>query len=858
MARNNLISLLSVKQQLRACGYSGSLVQENYIYKDSIGAHEVPLACFSSSVYDSRTSCISVLRHDNIQDVTEKFVNNYREIGTPVAFVCGQKAVQWWRIGAKESAHIETIPNENIQTFFNKHQKELTPKRIWRAKNLGRLDRNQQLHFVDIGLMPLLEHEMGERLGELMNRVLDLLRDGFTKKQLNKNESQRWIFKAGFWFLCAKILQDKDVNGFKRLDLNNIDNVFKKVNKHYGAGEQVAIGTDKQQEAAIRAADEIFRFSSLKNLTTEAFGYMYENVLVSDELRDALGIHATPSYLVDYIVWQLWPWIQQIPEDKRIVLEPACGHSPFLTGTMRVLREIFEGDEKDFHTYAKKKLIGLEVDSFAREIARLSLTLADVPNSNGWNIIEADVFHGDLLSQRAKSTMILLSNPPFENFTKEEKKRYGNVETGNKAAEILSRTLYYMPENSVFGIVLPQGFLHRNNLIELRKYILDNFELQKILTLPDNVFAKAGHPSAILLGRKSKSKEKVSYVRVPKSKLLQFKNNYKAKEEILGKSVFYREKNYSFRIVELRNIWGYCKEQGYPALKTYAEIGRGIEYKDVKKSIQKTRFAGAVKGYAKFEKTITKAGKRKKVDIELTDLPDEFWMCTKAEEINNWRYGYQPGIPQILMNYARSGSHCWRIKGLIDTVGHPIYRNFLTLRLNLESYISLNLVWAIINSPFANAYMFCNCMERHNLEGILRDMPTPFHIKHELSKLEGMVKQYFDLTNRSDLEAGFNVRYAAKELLLSIDAEVMRLYDLPPRYEKRILDLFQGVQRKGVDFEFTGYYPEGFESAIPLHVFLSEEYQNSTFENVNKWVEKNRSDEVIKAFEEAVDAFQDK
>jgi hypothetical protein len=75
--------------------------------------------------------------------------------------------------------------------------------------------------------------------------------------------------------------------------------------------------------------------------------------------------------------------------------------------------------------------------------------------------------------------------------------------------------------------------------------------------------------------------------------------------------------------------------------------------------------------------------------------------------------------------------------------------------------------------------------------------------------------------------------------------------------EKRVLDLFQGVQRKGVDFEFKGYYPEGFESAVPLHELLSEEYQRSTVSFVKKWVEENRSPEVIKAFEVAVDAFQD-
>jgi hypothetical protein len=110
---------------------------------------------------------------------------------------------------------------------------------------------------------------------------------------------------------------------------------------------------------------------------------------------------------------------------------------------------------------------------------------------------------------------------------------------------------------------------------------------------------------------------------------------------------------------------------------------------------------------------------------------------------------------------------------------------------------------------------------------------------------------------KKDSEFGIDVQDKAKQLFLSIDAEVMRLYDLPPKMEKRILDLFQGVQRKGVDFEFKGYYPEGFESAIPLHEYLSEEYQRSTVSFVEKWVEDNRTPEMIKALEKAVEAFKE-
>ena len=57
--------------------------------------------------------------------------------------------------------------------------------------------------------------------------------------------------------------------------------------------------------------------------------------------------------------------------------------------------------------------------------------------------------------------------------------------------------------------------------------------------------------------------------------------------------------------------------------------------------------------------------------------------------------------------------------------------------------------------------------------------------------------------------------------------------------------------------KFDRYFPKGFESWIPLHEYLSEEYQRSTPSFVNEWVEKNRSPEVIKALEIAVEEFKE-
>jgi hypothetical protein len=232
-------------------------------------------------------------------------------------------------------------------------------------------------------------------------------------------------------------------------------------------------------------------------------------------------------------------------------------------------------------------------------------------------------------------------------------------------------------------------------------------------------------------------------------------------------------------------------------------------------------------------------------------------MDLSDKAIANPRYGMPTGQQQVLLNYARISNTPWRLEPLIDKKGRAISNRFLAVRTRTVEW-DMRFIFAILNSPLSNAFVYCNSMERDNLESTIRNIPMPNYNQEKFENIIKLVNDYFDLyeDDCQIFQTGLN-REQAKKLLVSIDAEVLRLYDLPPKMEKRILDLFQKVQRKGVDFNFEGYYPAGFESAVPLHEYLSQEYQRSTFDNVNKWVELNRSEGVSKAFEAAVDAFQE-
>jgi len=845
---------------LAKCGYKGQYLRSEYVYYEANQERKIAMAGFSRPTYNSTTACIAVL--DSISFEAEHIqeqVQLYRSFGSPIILVCAKDVLQFWHFSNGQAVLKEKKKTNELDKFFEKYKDKFSPTSISRAKTRGRFDKkNQQLSFFDYGLMPIIEKQEGEYLSGLIERIINKL-SKLANIDQKSDQGAKWLTQASFWLVGAKILKDKSVPKFETLDITDIELVSSMINHHYGAKASLDISCKKKKVALERAATEIMEpVSSFAHLTIDSLSYVYENTLVTPATRKALGTHATPSWLVNYIVWgKLLDWIEKIPEKDRIILEPSCGHAPFLTAGARILSFLYKGKENKRHDYLKNHLIGLEKDNFAEEIARLALTLTDIPNKDGWQIINSNIYDTDILQRTAEKATILLCNPPFENFSKEEKKKDNNLKTGNKAAEVLARTLPYMPEGSVFGVILPQGFRHRKDLAEFRKDILDNFELRMICNLPaDNVFAKAGHPSTVLLGRKVKSNKKISYLTIHKSDLKTFKDSYHAKEEHFSKDFFYEAENYSFKVIELRDIWDYCRE--YPKFQKYAIIGRGIEYKDFDNSVKKYKFPGAVKGYASFGK-VTGGTNPKKVYISITELPDFFWMSLKEDHIQNPRYGTQCGIPQILTSYLRTGRDVWRIKGLLDIDGLPVSNKLITIRpipLRGDS-LSLYSIWALVNSPFTNAYMFCHC-SRQNLEGTLREMPVPFEGK-DLSRLETMARNYFELGQQDKFELQDESTLAEKKAryLLAIDAEILRLYDLPPRLEKQLLDFFTGYQRKGVDFKLDRYFPKGFESFIPLHEYLSEEYQRSTVSFVSKWVEEVRSPEIIKAFKAAEEAFKE-
>lgn len=826
---------------LEECGYTGTRLKEGYAFDSVI----IPYAGFATKPWDFDSACIAVMVSDGDSKAT---AHSCRGMGAPIVWVQHNGTVDWWMLHDVGPTLYKSRPAQKFAELVHQHKDQLDPARVYRGKTIARVNTSRQLDFVDAGLLALLREEAGKKLHDLVEEMTRVTLDELGGGEPSRATLRR-VFTAVFRLLAGKILKDKGVRGFKGLDLANPTDVLAAVEKHYSAGQARHSITGKWKTALTSAASSLNGASDFSVVSPETLAYVYEHTLVTKALRKKLGIHATPPWLVDYMVWRLDDWIREIPIADRHVFEPACGHAPFLLSAMRTLRlDMHDGDETKVHEYLKSHTHGLEYDDFAREIARLSLTLADEPYPNGWQLQDGDMYASDVLMGEAAKCGILLCNPPFEKFDKGDKSRYeraGHRVTHKKAVELLHRTLDRLRPGSVFGVVVPQTVVSGPEAKAIREVLLREFEIAEVCLFPGKVFQFAQIETAIILGRRRQIDQdlrshRVRFRAVGEHGIAAFRHKYAVDSDTTeAQGRLSENPALELKVSALDEVWQHLRQNR--RLRDVALVGRGIEYKGqddrngVVAVVSKPK-PGYVPGYSGVSR-----------DQLIFACPPKCWLAVGPELVSNPGQGEETGKPQILVNRGRTARSPWRIKAMLDTEGGRVKDNFVVVRPKAGGVSALYL-WAVLNSPIANAFVASRTMRKHNYEGLLREVPMPCTDATDMDKVASVAIRYREMASaraytqqRQDrIERGslplFDqpeqippgpTELEVREALLTLDAAVLRLYDLPPRLERMVLDYFARYERRGVGCDFEGYYPPGFTSYLPLHMVISEGFQRA-------------------------------
>lgn len=205
----------------------------------------------------------------------------------------------------------------------------------------------------------------------------------------------------------------------------------------------------------------------------------------------------------------------------------------------------------------------------------------------------------------------------------------------------------------------------------------------------------------------------------------------------------------------------------------------------------------------------------------------------------------------MVVNYSPVARDPWRLKPFIDDLGLGVSSRFVAFRPR-PCGPSLQVLWALLLSPVANAYAYCFSGKRETLVGEWNNLPLPAISPESSRAIEAAADRYLGAVE-TDQSAFMepDVKEAVRPALLALDAEVLRLYDLPPRLERQLLDLFTGVERKGVGCDFRGYYPPGLHAYVPLHELVSPDYPRSTAGKLAKRFEPVRSKAALTALDVA-------
>lgn len=805
--------------EIERLGYGPKGVARNYRFADVLTSEaptrEVPLAAFTDTPFSYRTAAFGVLtdQHDAAASIEA-----HRALGAPLWFCIQGDNVQLWRLKKEGGAVLEaTQPVAELDRLFAVHRADWAPDRIQQAKLAGLWDGPEQLDFADIGLLRSIEANVQTRLGRVIEHTLKALVPDLGASR----ESYRRAYRVCFYLLAAKIILDREHPVSRSWQAGDARAVLRAVSAHYqlryGDGDPEAGFRSEHLHAAWSRLQQDISFA---NISADDLAFVYENTLVAPETRKRFGTHSTPRAVAEFLVSRLR--IGALGVEVPPIYEPFCGAAVLLVAALASLRNHLPRDwtEERRHAFLVSRLHGADLDPFACEVASLSLVLADYPSANGWDIRECDLFVPGTITNQTPHGGIVLCNPPFEDFSLEERTKY-SPESVRKPEEVLRAVLAAQP--TAIGFVMPQGITTDRNYGPLRQQIERCFTEIEMVALPDRVFVQSQVESALLIAHTPRSQR-----RAPWTQLRSATVSDAERDTFLAATarLTFRKQRTLFDeattrgdlwIPELAELWDYLK--GNQTLGDIAQFHRGIEWKS---------------GYQTSAKSMTsKPGFRRGLhgsrDLLQFLPPETVWLDCNPSSLRRCKIPDYWDAPKVIINAGRKSRGPWRLTAFTDYRGLVFSQQLVGCWVR-DNGIPLPVVEAILNSPIASAFV-----EAHNPRKGLRietlnAIPLPRRL--QIEDVLSVVSEIRALLNNKELFSE-DREQQLQTSLLTLDALLLEAYELPPRLERQLLVRFSGYPRP-VACTFESYPIDTKGMARSLRETLESRFEH----NREAWIQE--------------------
>jgi type I restriction enzyme M protein len=257
------------------------------------------------------------------------------------------------------------------------------------------------------------------------------------------------------------------------------------------------VPTPQVLQKMITGLDELYEHD-IKNLDMQ--GDLYEYMLGKLASAGQNGQFRTPKHIRDMMVRLLAP----TPDDK--ICDPACGTAGFLVSSAEYIRENYESEmtSEQWEHFAGDMFAGFDTDRTMLRLSAMNLMLH--------SINQPQIDYVDSVSKQNNTSSaydIVLANPPFTG-TVDTESIHDNLKTvcDTKKTELLFVALFLriLRKGGRCACIVPDGVLFGSSKAHkaLRKELVENHQLQAIISMPSGVFKPyAGVSTAVLVFTKT-------------------------------------------------------------------------------------------------------------------------------------------------------------------------------------------------------------------------------------------------------------------------------------------------------------------------------------------------------------------
>ena len=741
----------------------------------------VDLAAFAQSPHDMRNACI-VAFDDRPEKTT--LLENLRYLTAPLAIVAKDKSVELWAVRKQvDLAPFDVLDRTNWTSRLRTRLSDFAPKTITDAK----ADRIQ-LDFVDAGLAAWTQ---GITSGLLKTLLEDLIGQGMEQlsaKARAQEQAQDDVLRLVFHLFTCRALEDKGVLA----KAETPETALRRASRLYSANinPNVLQSPFLSKQLVLRTFEHLRSRFSFATLTSDILSHSYENALVTRSTRRKLGIYYTPRAITEYIVRRL-P-IEVIPQASRFFWDPCCGCGSFLLAAFDRLSQLLPDDmaRGERHRYLRQRIFGSDMDSFARELASLTLVLTDLHNSNGWNVKQLDarrVTRDDV----PRPPTIIATNLPFKEI------KEGHGQRGELSADILERLIQLSPDGGLLSAIVPQSFLDSRAASASRKKILQVCDVFEIDLLPGAFFKSAAETAVLMLRKRGAGRVITTTVRELRSSDYPsfIRSGSFTRTYPVDQGDWKGDPNARFHVSPLSDLW--ARLSSLPRLHDLATVSNGLQIKKTDKdSVSPKRRAGD------------------KPFVDRLDVLRPFALLTEiGVHQKKWlRYGPQLHRARreeifqgnsVLINSNRNPGSAWRLVAAICRSELYFSDNFHAVTPRQSAPVTPEQLAAVLNSPIANAWFDSHCRKRKVVLEVLEQLPMPVFDERLGKKLGESVRRmesaarakWRRVAEGSLFYDSLEGTADTAELLVEIDQLVYESYALSDQDRSHIDRLMSGDKR---------------------------------------------------------------